>query len=281
MSRRSAFSALTSTTSPATALLALVAAVLLSGCQIVPRSKLAAVESKSRTLTEQNRALLAEVENHRAHSRDIENQLLRLEDDFALLRKRAGLDEQRITNYEQERETLQQQFAGLGGRGVPQGVRGQIADLAQRFPSLHYDPQTGISKLDTDILFDTGNAEMRPGTTKLLDEFARILNSPEAAALRVMVVGHTDDRLVARRPTREIYPNNWHLSSARALSVADYLRKAGVAEERLGVAGFGGHQPISPNATAEDRQLNRRVEIFVFGPETPVIGRTDSIPSLY
>jgi chemotaxis protein MotB len=265
----------------AAAAVAAAATLLLAGCQIVPRSKLAAVESANRLLTEQNRALIAEVENNRAHSRDVEDQLLRLEDDFALLRKRAGLDEQRIVNYEQEREALQQQFAGFRGRGVPEGVRGQIAELAKRFPSLHYDPQTGISKLDTDILFDSGDAEMRPGTPKLLDEFARILNSPEAASLRVMVVGHTDDRLVARRPTREIYPNNWHLSSARALSVADYLRKAGVAEERLGVAGFAGEQPISPNATAEDRQFNRRVEIFVFGPETPVIGRTDSIPSLY
>ena len=39
------------------------------------------------------------------------------------------------------------------------------------------------------------------------------------------------------------------LSAGRALAVADRLRKAGIPEERMGVAGFGQFQPISPNDT--------------------------------
>ena len=53
-------------------------------------------------------------------------------------------------------------------------------------------PQTGISKLDTDVLFDSGDATLKPQAEKLLVEFAEIFQSPEARDLKIMVVGHTD-----------------------------------------------------------------------------------------
>ena len=61
------------------------------------------------------------------------------------------------------------------------------------------------------------------------------------------------------------------------MAVADRLRKAGLPEDRMGVTGFGQFQPVSPNDTAEARQRNRRVEIFVIGPETPVVGWADTV----
>ena len=96
-----------------------------------------------------------------------------------------------------------------------------------------------------------------------------------------MIVGHTDSRQIARRPTRNKYPDNWHLSSARALAVADYLRHKGVRDEQIGVAGYGDHQPIAANQSAEERHFNRRVEVFVMGPETPVVGWTETTTSMY
>ncbi|HEX3726309.1 MAG TPA: OmpA family protein, partial [Pirellulales bacterium] len=138
------------------------------------------------------------------------------------------------------------------------------------------DEKTGISKLDTDLLFDSGDAQLKPQADGILREFADIFQSADAQDLKIMVVGHADAQGIKGREVRERYPNNWHLSAGRALAVADQLRKAGIPENRMGVVGFGQYQPISSNDTADARKLNRRVEIFVLAPETPVIGWVDS-----
>ena len=95
-----------------------------------------------------------------------------------------------------------------------------------------------------------------------------------------MVVGHTDNRRIAKRERASV-PDNWHLASARALAVAEYLQSRGVREEQIGMTAFGKHQPIASNHTAGERQRNRRVEIFVTGPNTPIVGWTETAPNSY
>ena len=80
---------------------------------------------------------------------------------------------------------------------------------------------------------------------------------------------------------RERFASNFHLSTARALAVADQLRRQGLSERRIGVAGFGPHQPVAPTPQPGHRQKNRRVEIFVMAPDVPVVGWTDSGSSVY
>lgn len=250
-------------TSRLPAWLALGLLSVLGGCAWVPKSQLTAVESQNRALTEQNRAQLAEIENLKSHSRQIEDQLILAEEELALLEQRYGLGRGRMAN--------------RSPSAMPAALSERLIDLSERFPSLHFDPATGISKLDTDVLFDPGEATMKREARELLDEFAAVLRSPAASQLRIMVVGHTDDKQIARKGTRERFATNWHLSTARALAVSEHLRHLGVSEERMGVAGFGEHQPVLPNSTAETRRHNRRVEIYVMGPDTPVVGWTDSM----
>ncbi len=259
----------------------LSALVLSTGCQWVPKNQLTATQSQNRTLAEQNKALLAENENLKAHSQQVVNQVIEAEQQLATLDAEAGVNRRRLANYRQEREAMQEQFDGLIRGNVPAGFSSRLAELARRYPNLNYDPQTGLSKVDTDVLFDEGEATLKPESEKMLREFARLFQSPDARELKVMVVGHTDNQLVAKKPIRDRYPTNWHLSTARSLAVADFLRKSGLPEDRMGVAGFGQHQPLTTNATAMDRHRNRRVEIFVTGPETPIVGWTETIPSLY
>jgi chemotaxis protein MotB len=188
-----------------------------------------------------------------------------------------------LSNYQHERRELHEQVKGLvEARGpLTPEISRRLAQLSERYPSLRFDPETGVGKFDTDILFDSGRAELKPGADRALSELVTVLKSAEAADLKVLVVGHTDDRPIARKPARELYASNFDLSTSRAQAVADRLRRLGLDDARLGVAGFASHESISPNVSKTDRQKNRRVEIFVMAPETPVVGWTDSMPKLY
>jgi hypothetical protein len=64
-------------------IVAIVVSVGLSGCLWAPKGKLNELQSQNRTLSEQNRTLLAEIENLRTHSRKVEDQLLDAEHTIA------------------------------------------------------------------------------------------------------------------------------------------------------------------------------------------------------
>lgn len=242
--------------------------VSLAGCQVVPKSQLDAAEAHNRMLSEQKNSLLAENENLKTHSRRLEDQVKQAEEELAALDEQLG-DGGR-------------QVAGTRGpSSMPASLTKRFAQLSRRHEGMEFDANTGASKLDTDVLFDSGKAEVRPEANSMLDEFAELLKSPEARELRVMVVGHTDNRRISKRETRERFPDNWHLASARALAVAEYLQGRGVREGQLGMTAFGKHQPIASNHTPAERQLNRRVEIFVTGPNTPIVGWTETNSDLY
>jgi flagellar motor protein MotB len=164
---------------------------------------------------------------------------------------------------------------------IPAGVSDQLVNLARKHPSLQFDPQTGVAKLDTDVVFDSGNAELKPQAEQVLSDLASVLQSTPAHDMRIMIVGQTDAQKIAGKETRQRYGDNWNLSTARAVAVAGYLHKAGVAEPRMGIAGYGGQQPIASNSTPADRRRNRRVEIFVIPPDYPIVGWTETSPSLY
>lgn len=149
----------------------------------------------------------------------------------------------------------------------------RLQDLAGRFKDFEFDPETGVSKFHSDILFDTGSDRLKPRGRQLLEEFASIMGQGSARKLNVLVVGHTDDQRIAHDSTRRQHPTNWHLSTNRANNVVLTLSKFGVNEKRLGAAGYSMNQPVVPNDDDRHRQLNRRVEIYVLAPGAAVAGK--------
>ncbi len=264
-------------------LIGIALSVALPGCLFVPKSQWNTSQAENRALKEQNRAQLTEIENLKDHGHALENRLIRSEEQLALLQDRSKIDRRQLDSYEQERDGLYEQFQGMayGRSRLPAELSRQLAELSRRYPSLQFDPETGVSKLDTDILFDSGEAVLKPGAEKLLDELVQVMKSPAAGNLKIMVAGHTDNQLIAGRGAREKYPDNFHLSTARALAVSDRMKRAGLPEQRMAVAGFGPYQPIASNASAQDRQKNRRVELFIMAPDVPVVGWSESTPSVY
>jgi chemotaxis protein MotB len=104
------------------------------------------------------------------------------------------------------------------------------------------------------VLKPEGRAELDPLATALLDLETRI---PGEIAWVLRVDGHTDIRPI----NSAAFKSNWDLSSARAISVVQYLISRGVSPQHLVAAGFGEFQPIDNERTDEAYSRNRRIEL--------------------
>jgi chemotaxis protein MotB len=108
------------------------------------------------------------------------------------------------------------------------------------------------------ILFDSGKATLKSGVSKELNHIQSVLNS-QYPARQIDVVGHTDTDPIKRSG----WDDNLELSAQRALTVARYLIKRGIAEDKIKASGCGAARPVASNATAAGKAKNRRVEIVV------------------
>jgi len=112
------------------------------------------------------------------------------------------------------------------------------------------------------ILFDSGRAEINDGGQKVLAEVAPSLT--RLPNYVVQVGGHTDRTRVVNPETVERFPTNWELSTARATNVVRFLEERGkIPGGRLEATGFAQYRPVAGNATADERQKNRRIELVL------------------
>lgn len=158
---------------------------------------------------------------------------------------------------------------------LPQDTSDQLTDLASRYPGFEFDPKTGVSKFHSDVLFNSGSSDLRKEALPLLTEFSQIMNQGTAQELLIQVAGHTDDRPVVKDSTRQKHLDNWGLSTNRANQVVRNLVGNGIKNARCSSHGYGPFQPLVPNTDENSRQLNRRVEIFVLAPDSPVAFRAN------
>jgi type VI secretion system protein ImpK len=105
-------------------------------------------------------------------------------------------------------------------------------------------------------LFASGSANINPSYEALVREVARALNSVPG---RILVIGHTDDQ--ALRSLR--FKDNYELSRARAVQVANIIRGGVTDGSRIEAAGQGALEPrYLPADAPANRPRNRRVEII-------------------
>lgn len=103
------------------------------------------------------------------------------------------------------------------------------------------------------LSFDTNSAKVAEAMRPVLDNIAAVL--VEFDKTLVSVHGYTDDRGDAAY--------NRVLSERRAVAVALFLARNGVAKQRLVGIGYGEERPVIDSDTEAARTANRRIEILI------------------
>ncbi len=116
------------------------------------------------------------------------------------------------------------------------------------------------------ILFDSGQAVLKDGADVILNKVGAVLE--RYAGGTVEIEGHTDNVPMNRKGK---ISNNDELSDARALAVFYYLVENTTLEPaNLKHSGRGEYEPVADNSTPEGRAKNRRVEIRIYNPLSPM-----------
>ncbi len=128
-----------------------------------------------------------------------------------------------------------------------------------------------IVQLPNRILFDLGEAKVKPEGVEALKKLASVLSTvPER---QFLIAGHTDN--VPVKPTAR-YESNWELSTLRGLAVVKVLGANKVSPTQMGAAGYGEFMPEASNDTEDGRLQNRRTEIIIM----PLLSEIPELPAL-
>lgn len=148
---------------------------------------------------------------------------------------------------------------------VDQQVRESVAALQQLLQSelsegrlqLLEERRRIILRVEERGSFASGSAELTPAFEDMLLGMSELLVEIPGT---LTVEGHTDDVPISTARFR----SNWDLSAARASAVANaLLLNPALEPQRLEVKGFADTRPRVANDSAQQRALNRRVEIII------------------
>jgi outer membrane protein OmpA-like peptidoglycan-associated protein len=230
-------------------------------------------------LTKQHIAIARELAQQGAAEEEIrqaeaERQQILLEAQTQEARRAWDLAEQRAQAAKQaqalaqararEAEMARQQAARAQERAQEMAAKAQ--QLAERVRDLKaQETERGLVVTLGDLLFDAGEAQLKPAGTQAIDKLAEFLKQyPER---NILIEGYTDSTGDAAF--------NQQLSERRANAVRDALLADAISPDRMRTIGYGEQFPVASNATSDGRQQNRRVEVIISDKEGSIPNRTD------
>ncbi len=227
------------------------------------------IQALSALIGEQKQAL----EDQRSLTADAQAEIALLSQKINQLRSQLAQIGKALKISELEREDQKEQISDLGKRLNIELAR-RVNDL-ERYRSEFFgrlreiiadNPMVRIEGdrflLQAELLFPSGTADLSDQGKAELQGLATVLTEisrgiPDDLPWILRVDGHTD-----RVPiSTGLYPSNWELSTARAVSVVRYLASQGIPEERMAATGFSKFHPIDQADTAQAYRKNRRIEI--------------------
>jgi chemotaxis protein MotB len=189
------------------------------------------------------------------------------------LRRQLSAVQQALDVSEKKDQTSQEKIADLGQRlniALAQRVQelsryrsdffGRLRAILGERPDIRVVGDRFV--FQSEVFFDAGQAVLKPEGRAEIDQLAAVLADlekqiPSDIAWVLRVDGHTDVRPIASAQ----FPSNWALSSARAISVVQYLIQKGISPQHLVAAGFGEFQPLDTDKTEDAYRKNRRIEL--------------------
>lgn len=148
-----------------------------------------------------------------------------------------------------------------GGLGAAIGNRmDKQAKELEKIAETRRTEQGLVAKLKSDILFDSGKANLKPGAITNIKKMGEIMKKYPENVLTIK--GHTD--------STGSEAVNRSLSLKRAEAVKAQLIASGVPAATISTQGLGPSAPVADNKTIEGRQQNRRVEVEVTVDESKV-----------
>jgi len=132
-------------------------------------------------------------------------------------------------------------------------AQSKLDALRSQTISVYKDARGTILSM-SDILFESGKADLKPELRENLSAIGAILQSLLTDS-HVIIEGHTDN-VGGAAPNKK-------LSEQRASAVMQYLIERGIDKKRLKSVGYGLEKPVADNKTEEGRAKNRRVELII------------------
>lgn len=242
--------------------LSLAVTGLIPGCYdgANERARIAELEGQLSESERQRTELDEQLAALRAENDALANRLTELGENVESLRSRASSLEGDLTAAERERDELRERERQANERLAT------FRAMLERFRSMIDSGRLRVSivrnrmvvELPDNVLFDSGQAELKPEGQATLAEIAGVLASIEGRVFQI--AGHTDNVPIRSRR----FPSNWELSTTRAVVVARFLiDTGGMTADRISAAGYADTVPIESNDTEEGRARNRRIEIVL------------------
>ena len=114
----------------------------------------------------------------------------------------------------------------------------------------------------SEVFFDLGQAQLKPAGMAELEKLSATIADlareiPPDVNWILRVDGHTDARPLSGAGQ---FKSNWDLSTARAVSVVQFLISKGIQPTRIAATGFGEFQPLELGDSDDANRRNRRIE---------------------
>ena len=119
------------------------------------------------------------------------------------------------------------------------------------------DARGVVVRIMDKAFYDEGKADLKQGAKNALNKIIPIMKGIKN---HIRIEGHTDNTPISKGE----FKSNWELSVRRATEVVRYIVEKGpIAPDRVSATGYAEYRPIVSNDTAENKALNRRVEIII------------------